>query len=232
MNGPFFTLRPISVSLGGGRWTVDGGSAALSRAPPSAQLPPLLSCLAALSAAHDQALRRLLLVARLHAFLLAPRADDVASAARTTTVRVIDRVHDFTAHLRTATLPTSLTGLAPGDELVLFVADRADRGIAARVHQTHFGGRHAQRDVIAFLRDDLRRHSRRTAELRALADLQLDVVHRGAERHLAERKRVAIADIRARTSHDRVTDRQPLRVDDVALLAVRVRDERDACRAV
>src|SRR3954471_8152034 len=145
MNGPFFTLRPISVSLGGGRWTVDGGSAALSRAPPSAQLPPLLSCLAALSSAHDQALRRLLLVARLHAFLLAPRANDVASAARTATVRVVDRVHDFAAHLRTLAHPAARAGLTQRLQLVLFVADDADRRHALVVHQAHFGGRHAQR---------------------------------------------------------------------------------------
>src|SRR3954469_13952706 len=128
MNGPFFTLRPISVSLGGGRWTVDGGSAALSRAPPSAQLPPLLSCLAALAAADDQALRRLLLVARLHAFLLAPRTHDVATAARASAVRVIHGVHDLTADLRATPLPPRLARLAPRQQLVLGVADRSDRG--------------------------------------------------------------------------------------------------------
>src|SRR5215217_35055 len=61
---------------------------------------PGLRRLAAATAAHDQALRGLLGVARLHAFLLAPRADDVASAARAATVRVIHGVHHLTTNLR------------------------------------------------------------------------------------------------------------------------------------
>src|SRR6478735_2040446 len=94
-NGPFFTLLAIGL------------------------YPGLLRGLAALPAADDHPLRRLLLVARLDAFLLAPRADDVASAARTTTVRVIDRVHDFTANLRALTHPAALARLAPRLQLVL-----------------------------------------------------------------------------------------------------------------
>src|SRR5262249_24870250 len=68
--------------------------------------------------------------------------------------------------------------------------------------------------------------------LSALADLELDVVHLGSERHLGERQRVARADIRAWTRRDRVADGETPRVQDVALLAVRVRDERDTRRAV
>src|SRR5215475_4618599 len=104
-NGPFFTLRPISRN------------------------PGLLSCLAALAAADDEPLRRLLPIARLHAFLLAPRAHDVATAASPTAVRVVDRVHDFATDLRTTALPARLAGLAPRHQLVLFVADRADRRV-------------------------------------------------------------------------------------------------------
>src|SRR4029078_5367412 len=88
--------------------------------------PGLLRWLAALPAADDHPLRRLLLVARLHAFLFAPRADDVASAARTTTVRVIHRIHDFAANLRALSHPPALTRLAPRLQLVLGVTDFAD----------------------------------------------------------------------------------------------------------
>src|SRR5450759_894435 len=72
----------------------------------------LLSCFAALASADDQALRWLLLVARLDAFLVAPLVHDVAAAARTTTVRVIDRVHDFTTDLGTLSEPAALSSLA------------------------------------------------------------------------------------------------------------------------
>src|SRR5678815_4019387 len=192
----------------------------------------LLRRLASTPPTDNEPLAALLLVPRLHAFLLAPRADDVASAARTATVRVVDRVHHFSADLRTATLPTGLAGLAPRHQLVLFVADDADRGVAAAVDETHLGRRHAHRDVLAFLGDDLRRHPGRAAKLSALTDLELDVVHRGTERHLGERQRVPGADVRARTRRDRVADGETFRVQDVALLAVRVRDERDARRTV
>src|ERR671934_805157 len=53
----------------------------------------LLRCFAASATAYDQLLRGTVTVARLHAFLLAPGADDVPSTTRTTTVRVVDRIH-------------------------------------------------------------------------------------------------------------------------------------------
>src|SRR5437764_10947051 len=79
----------------------------------------LLRCFAALPSADDQALRWLVLVACLDAFLVAPLVDDVASAARTTTMWVIDRVHDFTTNLRTLAEPAALARLAGRKELVL-----------------------------------------------------------------------------------------------------------------
>src|SRR5438105_3988621 len=113
----------------------------------------LLCCLSALPAADNELLRRLLSVARLHAFLLAPRADHVPAAACAAAVRVVDRIHHFAAHFGTASLPARLAGLAPGHELVLFVAHDADRGVALGVDEAHLGGRHAQLDVLAFLGD-------------------------------------------------------------------------------
>src|SRR3954465_6802402 len=153
--------------------------------------PGLLRGLAALPPADDHPLRRLLLVARLHAFLLAPRADDVPSTARAAAVRVIDGVHALGAHLRALPHPAALARLAPRLQLVLRVADLTDHGEAALVHETHFRARHAEGDVLALLRHHLRRHPGRAADLRALADLELHAVHVRAERDLPERQRVA-----------------------------------------
>src|SRR5688500_11009916 len=94
----------------------------------AATLEPRLRCLAALATANDQALRWFLHVARLHAFLLAPRAHHVPAAARAAAVRVIHRVHHFAAHLRPTPLPARLTRLAPRQELVLRIAHLADGG--------------------------------------------------------------------------------------------------------
>src|SRR6185503_11813306 len=132
----------------------------------------------------DQLLGRLLLVPRLHAFLVAPRIHHVPATARAAAVRVVHRVHHFTADARTTTLPARLARLAPRHELVLLVADDADGRHAPAVDQAHLGGRHAHRHVFAFLRDDLGRQPRGPAELTALADLELEVVHVGAERDL------------------------------------------------
>src|SRR3954470_1501286 len=68
----------------------------------------LLRRLTTFATANYQSLRRLLLVACLHAFLVAPLVHDVTATTSTTTVRVIDRVHDFTANLRTLAEPAAL----------------------------------------------------------------------------------------------------------------------------
>src|SRR5450759_3507474 len=156
----------------------------------------LLSCFAALASADDQALRWLLLVARLDAFLVAPLVHDVAATARTTTMRVIDRVHDFTANLGTHAEPAALAGLAMRQQLVLGVADRSDGPQAVAVHHAHLGRRHAERHVLSLFGNDLKLGSRGARHLPTRARLQLDAVHVGAERDLAERKRVADETVR------------------------------------
>src|SRR5947207_7631453 len=100
-------------------------------------VPLRLSCLAALPATNDQTLRGLLLVARLHAFLLAPRAHHVPAAARAAAVRVIDGVHHFAADFGSTPQPARLARLAPAHQLVLLVAHHTDRRIAAAMHQPH-----------------------------------------------------------------------------------------------
>src|ERR1051326_2035766 len=85
------------------RWLVAGGWRI-----PVTHRRALLRCLAALPASHQQLLRMLLGVARLHAFLLAPRAHHVPATARTAAVRMIHRIHDLAADPRAATLPAGL----------------------------------------------------------------------------------------------------------------------------
>src|SRR4051812_13556038 len=99
----------------------------------------LLRRLAALATANDQALRRFLVLASFHAFLVAPRIHDVAAASSTTTVRVIDRVHDLPADLGTLAEPAALAGLAVRLELVLRVADCADCRQAVPVDHAGLG---------------------------------------------------------------------------------------------
>src|SRR3954463_5759377 len=117
----------------------------------------LLRCFAALASADDQALRWLLVLARLHAFLVAPWIDDVASAACATTVRVIDRVHDFTANLGTLAEPAALSRLSVRQQLMLGVADGTHGCQTVAVDHARLRRCHAQRDVVALLGHDLER---------------------------------------------------------------------------
>src|SRR6218665_438307 len=80
----------------------------------------------------------------------------------TTTVRVIHRVHCHTANGRADTLPTDRTGLAVLAQLMLFVADLADRGAAVDVDTTHLTRAHAQLSVDAFASHQHHRGTGRT----------------------------------------------------------------------
>src|SRR6266550_490590 len=177
----------------------------------------------------------LLLMTRLLALDLAPRVR-WGPATRALTFapaqRVIDGVHRHAADAGAAAQPARLPRLADRQQLVLGVPDFPDRREALAPHHPHLRRAEAERDVVAFLRDDLHAGPGAAAQLPTAADLQLDIVDRRAERDFEQRHGVADADIRARTRHDVVADVQALRRQDVAFLAVRVVQQRDARRPV
>src|ERR1700687_3466889 len=113
----------------------------------------LLGSFAAFATANYQTLRSFLLVAGLHTFLVAPLVHDVPAAARTPTVRMVDRVHDFTANLGSHAEPTALACLPMRQQLVLRVANRSHGRETSPVHEAHLGRSHAKRDVLSFLGD-------------------------------------------------------------------------------
>src|SRR5262249_50877042 len=148
--------------------------------------------------------------------------------ALTTTQRVIHRVLGDTAHSRTTAQPAALTRLADRQQLVLRVADFTDGREAAAVHQSHFGGAKPQGHVIALLRDHLRTRSRGAGELATLPDLELDVVDRTTERDFRQRQSIAGSNVGPGAGDHGVSYREPLGVQDVPLLAVRVHHQRDS----
>src|SRR5690606_25922361 len=209
--------------------------ATAARTGPCECSAPLLGRLPALAAAHDQFGRRLLAPTSLGAFRLSPRRDRRTAArglALTTTQRVVDRVHRHATDVRTTALPAVLAGLADREQLVLCVAHLADRGEAATVHHPHLAALETQRDVITLAGNDLGTLTGGTRHRATLADLGLDVVHHGTQRDLRQRHRVANPHVAARTAHHGVTLGETLRVQDVALLAVGVHQQRDARGAV
>src|SRR5690606_2302763 len=98
--------------------------------------------------------RRALVAARLLALgLLAPRRYRVTTCRRftfTTTVRVIDRVHDHTANGRTNTAPAHRTSLADLAQAVLGIADFTNRCTAFDVDATNLARTQTNLRINAF----------------------------------------------------------------------------------
>ena len=168
----------------------------------------------------------------------APRRDRMAAArgaAFAAAMRVIDRVHRDAAIVRTAAHPALAAGLADRDVHVVGVRHRADCRHAPAEHQALLARIEPQDDVVLVAADDLRVGAGRARELPALAELELDVVHDRADRHVRHRHRVAGLHVDMLARHDRIADRETLRREDVGQLAVVVlhqRDERGAVRIV
>src|SRR4029078_12690479 len=104
-----------------------------------------------------------------------------SGAAFAATVRVIHRVHRRAANGRADTAPALRTGFAALAQIVFGVAHLADRGAAVGRHLAHLAGAQTQRGVRAFTRDQLHRGTGTARELRTLARLHLDAMHRRAD---------------------------------------------------
>src|SRR5215470_16818206 len=184
--------------------------------------------------ADDQPVARLVLGPG-PAFRLAPRADRMAPAgtlALAAAQRVVDRVHGHATHRGPLAFPPVAAGLAELDVALLGVADLAHGGAAARVHPADLARGHPELGVPAFLRQQLHAGTGRPGDLGAAAGPQLDGVHQGAGRDVAQRQAVPRADVGGRAVLHPVPRPQPLRAEDVALLAVGVVQQRDARGAV
>src|SRR3954469_21596757 len=166
---------------------------------------------------------------------LAVRVNRVPATGRlalATTVRVVDRVHGHATDGRALALPAHAAGLTPVDVALLGVADLADGGAAAHVDVADLAGGHAQLGVGAVLGDELHARAGRAGDLGPATRAQLDRVHHGADRDVAQRQRVARPDVGRRPVLDPVPPLQQPRREDVALLAVGVVQQRDARGAV
>ena len=161
---------------------------------------------------------------------LAPWAHRMTAArglAFAAAVGMVDRVHRHAAIVRAMTEPAIAAGLAQRSVHVIGVRHRADRGEALAVHEALLARTETERDIALVAGHDLRVGAGRARERAALSDLQFDIVDDRADRDVGERHRIARLDVDGSARHDLVADRQPLRRDDVGLLAVGVADQRD-----
>src|SRR6476661_8443046 len=88
--------------------------------------------------------------------------------ALATAVRMVARVHDDAADLRSLAHVAGAACLAEVLVLVVEVADLADRGHAAQRDAAHLARRHADRGVVALLGQELGRRAGGPDDLAAL----------------------------------------------------------------
>ena len=121
--------------------------------------------------------------------------------------------------------PACGTGFTELAQAMLGVRYLAQRGAAINWHFAHFTGAEAHGGVLTFTRHQLHRSTRRTRHLRALARLELDCMDHRADRNVANRQAVARLDGRCRTGVQHVARLNTFGRDDVAALAIGVKEQ-------
>src|SRR5439155_26042449 len=142
--------------------------------------------------------------------------------------RLVDGIHRHAANVRALALPAAAASLADRHVFVVDVADLADGGEAFHADLADFARRHLDRGVVAFFRHELDGRTGAPRNLTAASRLQLHVVQLRAERNVLQRETVARQDVDALAGDDRIADFEADAVQDVALLPVRVGEQRNA----
>src|SRR5205807_4713319 len=142
-----------------------------------------------------------------------------------TAVGMVKGIHRHAADGGTLAPPAALASLADVLVFVLDIANLANRRVTKDGDPPHLTRRHPDLGVVALAGQQLRGHPRRADDLSAASALELDVVHRAAERDAAQRQGVAWLDVGLRSADHRVADGEPDRRQDVALLAIGISEE-------
>lgn len=95
----------------------------------------------------------------------------------TTTMGVIDGIHNNTPNLRTLSKPTGTTSLTDGNVHMVLVTNGTDGGGTLIEHHPHLAGGHLEGDVIPFLGDQSGAGTGGPNKLPTPAELKLNVVN-------------------------------------------------------
>ena len=146
--------------------------------------------------------------------------------------RVIDRVHNHSAHVRATSLPASPAGLATGDVHVVDVADLANRGETILVDPAHFARGHFYQRVTAFKVVQNRLLTGAPCDLSAATRAQLDIVNARSKRNGPEWQGIAKFGCSIVAGTDFRSDLKTVRGQDVADFAIAVLNKSDSGRAI
>lgn len=148
------------------------------------------------------------------------------SAALTTAMGVIYRVHGDTTNFGTIAQPTAATGLAELDVAVLFVANTPNGRATFEMDKPHLARWKPQGCPVTLLGQELGPRTSGTAHLCSATDLQLDRVHLRTDRNAPKRKTVSRANVRVSTGDDSVSYVQTLGRENVVTSSVGVVEQR------
>ena len=147
-------------------------------------------------------------------------------------MRMVDRIHDRTANAWADALPAVTTSFTDLDVAVLSVADFTDGCTARNEHATHFGRRHAQDSVIAFLTHELDAGACAASECSTATWLKLNSMDERTNGNSRKRQCIAGLDVRISAGDDGLANIQTTRMKDVALFAVCIVEQCDARRTI
>src|SRR5450755_1212096 len=129
---------------------------------------------------HNKLIRALFVPRLIPARRLAPRGHRMPTArslALTAAVRMVDRIHRYSAVIRTLAQPPRASRLADGYVLVIKIADLPDRRHAVLRNLAGLARRQLHQRVFCLFGDQLRRAARRAHHLSTLARLQFQVMN-------------------------------------------------------
>src|SRR5580692_8686435 len=187
------------------------------------------------SPAHNELIRTLVVPRLVPARRLAPRCHGMPAARSlsfTAAMRMVYRVHRYTAVVRTLTQPPRPSGFADRHILVIDVADLPDRRHAVLRNLARLARRQLHQRVLFFLRYELRRTTSRSHHLSALAGFQFQIVNNRTWWNITQRQCVTNENVGLGPAQHLLPNLQSLGLQNVALLAIGICQQRDARRAV
>jgi hypothetical protein len=147
-------------------------------------------------------------------------------------MRVVDRIHHDTTHMRASAQPSIPTCLPHINILMVRIANLPNGRHARRKDSPHFTGPESHLDILAITSHDLSGAAGAANQLTALSGLQLDIMDRGSQWHTGQWQRIPNTDLGSQTSLHHIANLEPDRSQDITLLAILVVHQGNASRTI